>query len=1411
LLSLFLVTSHREFADSFLRNKKLWYFYWVLIKSGALKKILISILFLLACIVVMAQNLHFERITTSEGLSQNDINDIYQDKNGFLWIGTNDGLNRFDGYSFKTYRIQPSAENGLSSNLIYSISEDEQGDLWLGTSDKGLFRFDVKTETFYNINREIDYSGLSAFEQVTCLIAKKNKSVWVGTPAGLGIYKLINGKYHFTALNSPVLSEMQAKIITELEEDIYGRVWVGTQSGLYVITEKENSYQVVTINSGSYVREIQFKNNAVFIANSNGIFRLQLDLETLSNIQTYQISNLASNSMLVTQNHDVFVGTYNGVYHLKKEGSGTNDFAEATLYQQNWEVNSLSKNVITCLFEDKSGIVWIGTNGGGLNKYNPKQKKFLHYAKTREQGSLSYNKIRSIYEDSKNNIWIGTEGGGLNFLAASRNKDFSNGFQYYDVNSTSNQNTVYAIVEFSNVNKSGILLGTGYPSVVKIVAEKNGIITESNQGVLASLTNSPFCAIKDRFGNVWLGTYGQSGLYKYYVDADGNEGLLNYKSSANPGTLNSNNIRNLYEDSYGNIWIGTDKGLNLLTPEEQFSHTPYFYSFQKDETKPNSLSHNYILPIFQSSDQTIWVGTMGGGLNKMYYHVNPDSIYFEAITTRDGLPNNSIKGILEDNYGFLWISSNKGLTRYDIKDKLVVNYDESDGLQNNEFGELACARLSDGEMLFGGVNGFNAFYPKDIVTDMTPPEIALTDFHILNKTVIPGEEVNGRVVLQNVINYTNEIKLKYAENSFAIYFSSLHFSAPQKNVYKYKLEGFDEEWIRKDASDRIAKYTNLRPGTYIFKLLASNNDGIWTSSPKTLKIIITPPWYLSVVAWAAYVVIFLVSLWFFQRYSLIRIKQKNELIMEHFEKEKIQELSQMKLRFFTNISHEFRTPLTLIIGPLEKLITKGGYNKDTNDSFLIMHRNASILLRLINQLIDFRRFEQGKMKLNATESNIVPFLEGVFHSFNELASDKKIDYKFSTSRKNMTLWYDDDKLERIMYNLLSNAFKFTPEGGAIEVHVGEDDFDIVIEVIDNGIGIPKEFQSHIFERFYQAKQIKNRKVGSTGIGLSFIKGLVELHKGDISFESEEGEGTTFFVKLKKGNAHLQADEMQGQEDSLPAGRIVVPEPSISDSVAEDESTGEEKPRILIVEDNFELRKFIKDSLKAKYKIVLADNGKEGIDKARELNPDLIVSDIMMPVMSGFELCETIKSDKNISHIPIILLTARSTAENRIKGYQLGADAYISKPFQMDVLEVRIQNLIDSRNQLRDKLRTTINVEPSEVTTTRMDEKFLKKMLDTIEANISDPQFKVSQLAAECGMSQISLNKKIKGLTGQTPKVFIRSIRLKRAAQLLSTQKYSISEIAFEVGFLDIKYFRSCFTEEFGMLPSEFVKQNSDQE
>lgn len=1361
--------------------------------------------------ILVAQNLPIEKITSREGLPQNDVNVIFQDSDGFLWIGTNDGLTRYDGYSFKNYHYNTEKPNELTSNLIYEIVEDNRKNLWIGTADKGLIQFNLKTEkfqSFYNSNENPD---LLSSNHIESLCVSKSGLVWIGTKSG--DINILSVKGDSTTIIKPDkyrTLHVGNSIITVIKQDNYGRMWVGTRSGLYLFPDDKGVASDIRVISNRYTKDILITDNEIIICHNNTIRKYKHAAE-IRYPQTISLKNLYNpNRILMTSNGELLAATNNGLVLFEQDAVLQNNFTKPVRYVEGTSTNNLSRNQIRCLTEDSSGIIWIGTNGGGLNKLNLKHKGFKHYNKNESTGSLSNNKIRAIYEDREENLWIGTEGGGINFLPKKNSDNYSTGFTRIAKKQPLGLNLVYSIIDLNRTGAADIIAGCNYPSLIQRIDRNYNGLDKTQLGLLRGIKEPPFSMINDRNGNTWFGTYGLSGLYVLKETA-GKKVLINIKVKEKQGSISSTNIRSLMEDSYGNIWVGTDNGLNLLLPEEQGKDNPNFIAFRNKAVDKNSLSHNYILPLFQSKNKTIWVGTMGGGLNKIEYNSNPDSIKFKSYTTADGLPNNNIKGILEDNLGFLWISTNRGLSKFNQVDETFTNYDLSDGLQDNEFGELACCLRANGEMVFGGVNGINVFHPNEIITDMTPPKVALTNFQILNEQIAPGEQVDGRIVLKEGINYIEKIKLKYSENSFAISFASLHFSSPENNKFKYMLEGFDNDWIRTDANERFAKYTNLSPGVYTFKVLASNNDGIWTNTPKTIILEIVPPWWRTYLAFAIYGFLFIALIWFFQRYSIIHIRRKNELLMEHFQKEKIEELAQMKLQFFTNISHEFRTPLTLIIGPLDRLIASRAEmtEKQITKNLSVIKGNASVLLKLINQLVDFRKLEQGKMTLNAAHGNIVPFLHNIYSAFKQFADAKSIQYHFSPDNPKIELWFDEYVLERIMYNLLSNAFKFTREGGMIEVKVEENDSYAIIHVIDNGTGIPQNMQKHIFERFYHTP-FNESNIASTGIGLSFVKGLIELHKGSISVTSDDNTGTTFTTKIPKGTLHLNNIQISDQPHIATIKPIKTTEEYISlkSSSSNEEIIPETKPgraTVLVIEDNLELSDFIKDSLSGSYNVYTAENGKVGLEKVTELNPDVIITDVMMPEMTGFEVCDKIKNDENICHKIVIMLTAKTAEDSKIEGYSAGADDYISKPFSVSVLLARIENLLHSRALLRNKFKTMLTVEPSEVTTTSMDELFLKRILSIVEENISNPKFTVEQMASDCGFSKFNLNKKLKELTGNTSNTFVREIRLKRAAQLLATGRYSVTDITYEVGFTDLKYFRNCFKDAFGISPSEYIK------
>lgn len=1375
------------------------------------------ILLILACSFfssVRSQDFVFEKITTQKGLSQNDVNCIFQDRRGFIWIGTNDGLNRFDGYNFKIYRLESDQQGseGLSSNLIYKIDEDANGDLWIATSNEGVCKFNIEKEKFLRVRNTPENPNLLAANRVSDVKCMQDGTVWITSYSGVNIISETDGNVQVESLSSILSDSVRMGRCNTIEQDENGRIWLASTEGLIVLDKREGRYNVQSIAEFRGFNETVVKSigGGLLVGGSRGIFFISDYSLTDGSYTVQKLSSSICRDLLLGRNNTLYVGSNQGLSIFERSSSGGDQFRLVKHVVQGLTESTLNRNIVMCLFEDRSGNIWIGTNGGGINKYDPNRKKFFHFKATGLPGSLSNNKIRAIFEDSRHNVWFGTEGGGLNWVG-SENRDFNSGFFSYDEKGSGVENNIYSIQEVHVDDSHRIWAGAGYPSRLLQFDISGKPLSGSGDSYFPDIPSPVFSMITDKEGNVWLGTYGTSGLYKYVPKRDGYD-LFNYRSEGKEGDLSSNIIRNLLQDKNGNIWIATDAGLNLLPHNELNKEKPHFRVFRNNQEGVNSLSNNYILALFESSTGDIWVGTMGGGLNKVKADADLKQVGFECIDTHSGLPNDVIKGILEDENSNLWISSNKGLSRLNPTTWEIMNYDISDGLQDFEFGELACCKLNNGMMLFGGVNGFNAFYPEQIVGDTIPPQVVFTDLQVLNQSVAVGDTLHNRILLEKVINETKQIKLKYSENSFAIYFAGLHFAAPSKNKYKYMLEGFDSGWITKNSTERSAKYTSLRPGKYTFKLYASNNDGVWSGTPKELSIVVVPPWWQSDLAIVFYVVLFILAMWFFQRYSIIRIKQKNELLMEHFEKEKSDELAQLKLRFFTNISHEFRTPLTLIIGAVQKLIKSGSDLPDeTRERYQIIQRNSSIMLRLISQLMDFRKMEQDKIKLAVSYEDLVPLVKDIYSSFTELALMKDIQFNFITAVDSLMVWIDQDKIEKILYNLLSNAFKFTGNDGKIDIIIFRDQDHVIVSVKDNGIGIPKEMQTHIFERFYQATKLKQTDFAGTGIGLSYSKGLAEIHYGDLRFTSEEGSGSCFELVMKLGNAHFkQSDYLservkQQNKEVLRASDVINLSPT-QPKTGESIKSGAKDYSLLIVEDNPDLLAFLASSFEGEYNVYLAENGQIGFDLALEKDVDLIISDISMPVKTGFELCSDIKLEEKTSHIPVILLTAKSTSEDTIKGYEVGADAYVVKPFDIDVLEAQVKSILNAREELKEKFRKSIEITPSEVTTTNADEKFLAKLLSIVEENIMNSEFSVEQLANEYGLSQIFINKKLKSLTGHTANTFIRSVRLKRAGQLLKTGRYTVADVTYEVGFSDLKYFRSCFKKEFKMTPSDFIKQ-----
>ena len=1078
---------------------------------------------------------------------------------------------------------------------------------------------------------------------------------------------------------------------------------------------------------------------------------------------------------------------------------------------------SISKNIIKSLYVDKTGILWIGTNGGGVNKYDRKRKQFQHFRKNLNPNSLSYDKIRSIYEDSNGTLWIGTEGGGLNMLKKNDDDGAYDKFSVFE-----NSRKPFALTEAIINNKKSLFVGIeGYPALHQFDITNPDNVKELTIENVFDINRSVFSLLTDTHQNIWMGTYG--GGVQRWTAKKGEEGFtkdifINKKYKNN--SISNDIIRSIFEDSNGDIWFGTADGLSKLESEETQKKNPEFIVYRNEFSDVNTISHNYILAIYESKAGDLWIGTFGGGLNKLVPSKNGELDTFISYTQENGLPNNVIKGILEDDSGNLWLSTNKGLSRFNPEENTFKNYDVNDGLQSNEFQELAALKRKDGEMLFGGVNGFNAFYPENIKENTNEAETVITNFLISNKPVEMGTEVNGRVILENSIGETEEINLKYKENSFSFEFAALHFAAPEKNRFAYMLENFDSDWIKTTSDKRFATYTNLEPGDYVLKVKASNNDGYWDSTPSSIKIKVIPPWWRTNVAYVIYGLMAIGVLWLFWRYTFIRTTKKMQLEFEYKEKEKAEELNKIKLEFFTNVSHEFRTPLSLIKGPLEYLQKNYGElaPEKAQKQFKVIKKNSDSLHRLVNQLLDFRKINQGKMRLVVRNTNVATFIREIAEPFQFQAYKRVIDFNIDIEKEPLISWFDHDALEKIMNNLLSNAFKFTKTNGSIDIIISEGKLDvtecIIIKVKDSGIGIAKDKVKSIFEKFHSEKGQGKLNSEGIGIGLAFTKNLILLHKGTIDISTELNKGTEFIVKLPKNKeAYLNSEEISCKEVTdndylIRSSEAEYFAKDLNDEIVDNNLSQKstEKPTLLIVDDNHEIRDFIKDVLELNYTIYDAENGEQGLEVAREVSPNIVISDVLMPVMDGLEFCKRMKNNRETSHIPIIILTAKSSQENELKGLQIGADDFLKKPFDIELLEVKINNIVKRREKLRERFNKEIILQPKEVAVTSLDEKFLQQAMDIIEKHMMNTEFNVEMLVKEMGHSRTNLYMKFKELTGLSSGEFIRNVRLKRAVQLLENSDLPVKDIMYKTGFNTSSYFSKCFRKQFGVTPSQYVRK-----
>ena len=1343
--------------------------------------------------------------STDKELSNSLINAVYQDRKGFIWIATENGLNKFDGTRFSIYRHNATDSTSLKNNYVRTLFEDSRGNFWIGCIN-GLQRYDRATDNFHELF--ISRKDGRKNPHITSIIERRNGDLWIATSGQGAISLKKNSNPASFHIETELTDRIGSNYLNVIFEDSRQNLWIATEEkGLYRYSPESKelkSYKAPYHIAGDDVSAIcEDAHGQIFVGTlTKGLFRLSSRQEGNFEPVLYQNRmNLNIRTLIIDTRGKLIIGT---------DGEGVKEYQPQQDIIVDSEINAgpfdFSKSKVHSLIEDKDHNLWLGIFQKGLILVPGISNKFDYYGyKSIHNNTIGSSCVMAIHTDEQATIWIGTDNDGL-YAINDQGKQLRH-YTHQAGNPQSVPGTILCLYEDSNQE---LWLGSYFNGLARM-NKQTGTCQDATsllQGNLNAGKPKVSCIIEDKNKNLWVGTYG-SGLYKINLPT---QHVTYYESTRNENDdwsinrLPNDWISYLLEDREGMIWIGTYKGLAVLNPQ-----TDNFINYKKQ----NNLLPGYVVySLLESSNGEIWAGTSEG-----LVCLNKDRLTPVLFTTADGLPSDIICGLAEDEKKNIWISTHQGISKLNPPEKKFINYYAGDGLQGNEFTRTAVFKDKRGKIFFGGTNGVTAFYPQDITEIKKEMNVLITGFHVANRPVKKGDKSGNNVITDTAVMDTEQFTLAYNENTFSIDFSVLEFSNPDRISYQYKIKELGDEWISTQPGTNRVTYSSLKPGKYTFSVQARDHNNF--SNIRTVTIAITPPWYQTwwaKVIWGCLGALLIYAL---TMYILSRIRHRQEVMRQKH----MEQINEAKLQFFINISHEIRTPMTLIISPLEKLLAE---HSEKQPVYLMIYRNAQRILRLINQLMDIRKLDKGQMHLKFRETDIVGFINDLMQTFNYQAQKKNITFTFEKELEgadSLKVWIDLNNFDKVLMNVLSNAFKYTHEGGniAVSLKTGHNDayrgalkdyFEI--DITDNGIGIDKNKIEQIFERFYQIDNDMTQSNFGTGIGLHLSRSLVELHHGIIKAENrEDGQGTRFVIRLPLGSNHLKAEELENPEETGSEPTISqLPKDSIYETEEENKTNEYRKPkaktryRVLIVEDDEEIRRYIRSELDSDFRIYECTNGREGLETILKEKPDLVISDVMMPEMDGITLCRKIKQNININHIPIILLTAKSKAEDQIEGLEIGADAYIVKPFNTELLRTTISNLIANRERLRGKLVGEQQVE-EKITKIEMksnDEILMSKVMKTINDHLADPTLNVEMLAANVGMSRVHMHRKLKELTNQSARDFIRSIRLKQAANLLREKNLSVSEVAYATGFSNLSHFSNTFRDFYGISPSEYKEQ-----
>lgn len=1324
----------------------------------------------------LAESIHFTHIGLEEGLSHSTVFAINQDKEGNLWFATYDGVNKYDGYNFTVYRHQYTDTQSLASDISRCITVDDDDRIWVGTRE-GLSLYNRHKNVFSNYYYK--KKGLNV--AVTSIVSIEKDRLMLGTTEGVLLFDAKEGCFLKDVLPTPLHRLQPTSLIHE-----GNCVYIGGDDGLYMYTLSTGTLEKLVVMSPDvriHAILCQGVNQIWLATEGEGLYLYNSETKELKNYRyTDGESGLNSNyvrSLALDTENRLWVGTYGGLNIYREETDSFSSIKSSEIAE-----GSLSQNSVRSIFRDSQGGMWLGTYWGGLNYYHPLCNRFQRIKHVPFLNSLSNNVISCIVEDSKHNLWIGTSGGGLNYY-----DNTSQSYRNYLFNS-GKQDVPFTDIKTVYVDEAQDKVYVGsHAEGMMVLHRKSGHVEYYNRKNSNLPSNNIYSIISDEHGGLWVASL------EYLLHFDINKRRFTVIDKDQGGQKLQPYNRLLFRDSQKRIWTGGERGISI------FNQVGNALIANTDFHLAPMLKQAFVNCFYESSSGYIWIGTRNG-----LFALKEGDEKFLQYTTANDLPSNVIYGILEDTGGRLWISTNQGLSCLNPKSGKFRNFTIIDGLQSNQFNAGSYCQKDNGYMLFGGVNGITSFHPETLIDNPYTPKTVINKLFVYNKEVLPDDETG---ILKESIAYADRITLSSSQNSFAISFVVSNYIAGKHNTFAYKLEGYNEVWYKQNDISPVT-YSNLPAGDYTFCIKAANNDGKWNEEPTMLHIRILPVWYCTWWAISLFVLSFASLVFGIVRFFWLRKSMQAEIRMERLDKEKHEEINQMRIRFYVNISHELRTPLTLIIAPLQELLSRISGHWE-HEQLLYIQRNTNRLLHLVNQLMDFRRAELGMFELRAVYSNAYKRVLNCFMNYESLSKRKDIDYDFYTELQDENVLFDENYLDLIVNNLLSNTFKYTEVGESITVKLYKEDNNLVLQVADTGIGIPPEKQEKIFERFYQ---VENGREGS-GIGLSLVQRLVELHHGRIVLQSEVDKGSTFSIYLPQDESVYAQEELLGENVDTGGQRVYSThahdiyagdEEKVEEVGTMDDDTTDKRGTILVVEDNQELRQYLVNGLSPLFNLLEAENGQKALDILKDQEVDLIITDVMMPVIDGVKLCKLVKQNLRTCHILVYILSAKADVKYQLEGLQVGADDYIAKPFSMEVLKTKILNMLRTRYRVFERYSDMTKVEPEKITNNALDEELLRKAISIVEKNMDNVEFSTEQFAREMNMSRSNLHLKLKAITGKSAIDFIHKIRFNRACQLLKEGKYTVSEICFMVGYNTPSYFAARFKKYIGCLPTEYGKK-----